>query len=1527
MKLIPAVTRRTYIIGGTMLVLLTIFGFYFLVFLPKKERNIIAQRVRALHRIEENFQEKYKVYQKIAKEDTKTDVKDYQKKIDTINDRIEFTKAKLEKITEGRGTFEEMLKQQDKLYAEIQEHEKDIGEKIRNMEKSAAEQYENLPSNLSIYKADSTYDDPLIWVNRAVVTEFTPFFEPLKLKDSFDGYIVYRDSVMVYQEVPGEVLRVPARLYMELNHEDPADQRFVRQNLEARKPEKYETPRVYEAGTDVQLAGTDYKLFCTHFVINNKEKDVEWTVYGLVTEERFEAEKKKIPFFGTVYLFAGLLLLLFSMPMLKLAFMSSIERLHRQDILFTSPSFLFCTAIVTIVLLLTSNYYLYEIPAVDKKLKQLAMAIESEFQQELNSINSLTLKNFNPTPIYPDSNSISLPRLSKNQSLPKPFSQDISYPSFRSVFWLDKDGKRLFEYATIRKKHDKKTPSYKDRKYFSEISKGKGFFLDGNPDSLFFLESIVSYTTGEPISVFSRPSSKTISVNKENKEAKVIALSTILQSITEVVLPPGYSFTIIDQAGEVLYHIDQQKNLQENYLEEIGNDSRTLAAMTSQSTAFSDVDYYHHDYRARIQPMESVPWYLVTTYDKAYIQSPYQNILTFCLLGIILLATVASLQVWLISLVYGQRTNTKLKKKSFSFDWIWPYQEERLSQSSDAQKLPRSAKYALVTVLNAVYFFLLLIFNQQSDLQFPQTIATFLYAIVFSYTTAFALFKEERDHRYWRILLGSIVVTLLALLVTIDLTTGFSDTKLTPFILVIIILIVSSCFFLFDISTITNRVHINMILLIYFVVIACVFLIYFMQEDEAYLPVSIAHWLLLYISAFAILLFSELVPKLASFESEGKSFQDTEERKIEPVEANIFLFVSKKIKKWWSKLNYSENIPKDSYYFMICSYIVLGGCLSVWFLCQKAYEEEMLVWKKYDLYQVSEELRERDEWLKNYFHESGSDNEAYLSFNDSTKRYSQAKNKASYFTDLGIDTVTATSSQASHPSNAFDSLIYQLRPLTNELTAQTSGFVFNSGEGSRWYAQLDTTTSTSEAKTVTDTLKVSVKSHSYAEPDDFFVLRARVPEFGLWSVLLEKHPLLLLVATALLFALYYLLRFTLIRLFGIGVFEFPEIIQIDDQQMAQQRKRGKDAKGIPYHQFFISMPFAGSSKLLNSGQNEENKNRIDLSYALNDDEFQTTLKNANAYWKKEEEVMLEHFSYGIDDPDANIRRLQLLETLLANRNAVTIISKLTPMQITTKYEEVIADTNDQAKRDELENRVSRWKDILASFVKLYYSELTCNRNQKRLSPNCTVQELIHFEMSANRGYFERLDGIIVEEWGENPEPNDIKLSQLLLGKATSKDEDIKEEIILKIQSMAQPFYLSLWNTCSKEEKYILYDLADDGFVNTKDKQVLLRLMEKGLIFYDESFHIMNESFRNFILTNIKPAESLAMEKDMNRQGRWSTYSTIILLFVVSLVIFMVFAQDSVVNQFTALLAGLAAIVPYIIRLGGALVPNFARNRE
>src|SRR5690606_12346423 len=68
-----------------------------------------------------------------------------------------------------------------------------------------------------------------------------------------------------------------------------------------------------------------------------------------------------------------------------------------------------------------------------------------------------------------------------------------------------------------------------------------------------------------------------------------------------------------------------------------------------------------------------------------------------------------------------------------------------------------------------------------------------------------------------------------------------------------------------------------------------------------------------------------------------------------------------------------------------------------------------------------------------------------------------------------------------------------------------------------------------------------------------------------------------------------------------------------------------------------------------------------------------------------------------------------------------------------------------------------------------------------------------------------------------------------------------DEIILKIQSLATFYYFSLWKSCSPDEKYLLYDLAQDGLVNTRNVKVISSLVNKGLVLSLGTLSLFNRS--------------------------------------------------------------------------------------
>ncbi|MEO0330604.1 MAG: hypothetical protein AAF223_02815, partial [Bacteroidota bacterium] len=924
-----------------------------------------------------------------------------------------------------------------------------------------------------------------------------------------------------------------------------------------------------------------------------------------------------------------------------------------------------------------------------------------------------------------------------------------------------------------------------------------------------------------------------------------------------------------------------------------------------------------------LQPLPGTPWCLVTTYDTQYLESPYQFILTFCTLGIILISLVSALQFISISLLYHR--TSKLKRTSVAFKWLWPYRDALAITNRDTEtKKPRTVRYGIIFTLNLIYGLLLIFYNQSADISLPATIASFLIAIVLSYTATFALLQEYRDRRYKMVLVGSVLLSLLVLLVSIILTMGENFVEwrhLLVWVGVVGLVLGYVSRKALQSSDSKNAVEENQwirtVLQVGVVMLGLLLLggLVEINRNTHILQQGFV-WAILYLLAL-----------MAFIVGSTRIKSQTEASRQEQPSAQVsgFTFSVNQLFGGKTRQIVSNVLSRHGYCLMVFSYLVLSSILSVWFLFSKTYDYEKRIWSKYSLYQINQELGKRESRLSALYQRNDS---AYYKVNEKYGRYQRAKDQALYYQALNTNSQHQVERSALLSEINFDNIIYQLRPAVTALSGLTNGFVGQGGDD--W-----------ESQSFPGQVVVTFPDNRYFDEAGQLTLATSPSVFlnVFWANLKMRHLILLAVLVLLLLAIYYLLKFSIFRLFGVEAFHFQKVIQVDDQLMIEERENPKLSRSIQSpHKFIISMPFAGTRELYEKPgikHKQSYDEKFDFSQVLENTVF--PLKKEKILRLKDKDVVLEHFSYGIEDLKTNEHRLFLLENLLANGNRVTIISKLAPMQLTTKFEEVIENAADPKEVESLETRVSRWKDILSSFVKLYYSELVCSRNRRRLGAEATIAELVYYEMSVNKPYFRRMDGTLVSKWYEGDEQNKtderkkskkIELSPLVKQhiEQHGDNEDAKEEILLKIQSMAQPFYFSLWSTCSKEEKYVLYDLADDGFVNTKDKSVMLALMEKGLIFYDESFHIMNESFRNFILSNIKPAEALEMEQAARKNGRWSVYSTVILLLILSLIFFVVFAHESIVNQFVALLAGVTAAVPYLLRLVG-LIGLSGGNRE
>ncbi len=158
------------------------------------------------------------------------------------------------------------------------------------------------------------------------------------------------------------------------------------------------------------------------------------------------------------------------------------------------------------------------------------------------------------------------------------------------------------------------------------------------------------------------------------------------------------------------------------------------------------------------------------------------------------------------------------------------------------------------------------------------------------------------------------------------------------------------------------------------------------------------------------------------------------------------------------------------------------------------------------------------------------------------------------------------------------------------------------------------------------------------------------------------------------------------------------------------------------------------------------------------------------------------------------------------------------------------------------------------------------------------------------------------------------------------DRRLREAVIVEIEQQAHLYYQALWNGCSEEEKYLIYDLAQDGLVNTFNRNGINNLVRKGLIRRGtDSLELMNHSFRNFVLTVVDEEEALTMERKIRQEGAWSRIRIPITLILLAVGVFIFYFQanwfDDTLGFITALAATIPALNSFFERITNLRLPG------
>jgi hypothetical protein len=142
-----------------------------------------------------------------------------------------------------------------------------------------------------------------------------------------------------------------------------------------------------------------------------------------------------------------------------------------------------------------------------------------------------------------------------------------------------------------------------------------------------------------------------------------------------------------------------------------------------------------------------------------------------------------------------------------------------------------------------------------------------------------------------------------------------------------------------------------------------------------------------------------------------------------------------------------------------------------------------------------------------------------------------------------------------------------------------------------------------------------------------------------------------------------------------------------------------------------------------------------------------------------------------------------------------------------------------------------------------------------------------------------------------------------------------DELAFKLQVSSHYFYMYIWQSLTKEEKFLLYDLAEDNLVNSFDDYNLSMLIAKGVVIKsDGTLKLFNKGFRNFILTAIGNSEAMKIKNQIKDNGNWSTLKYPLQLVIVAILAFLLTSQEEAFAKLITYVAALGAGVPAVLKL-------------
>ncbi|MEM8491926.1 MAG: hypothetical protein AAF756_13990 [Pseudomonadota bacterium] len=285
-------------------------------------------------------------------------------------------------------------------------------------------------------------------------------------------------------------------------------------------------------------------------------------------------------------------------------------------------------------------------------------------------------------------------------------------------------------------------------------------------------------------------------------------------------------------------------------------------------------------------------------------------------------------------------------------------------------------------------------------------------------------------------------------------------------------------------------------------------------------------------------------------------------------------------------------------------------------------------------------------------------------------------------------------------------------------------------------------------------------------------------------------------------------------------------------------------------------------------------------------------------------VLIDRFHIGLADPEIAVKKLEFLEALGSFAGRVFIRSDVNPLHFMTMK------THD-FQRGEAPDApdLDRWAAALSGYTR-------CRSILDKAAAVAQLEEdLKRIRESAVEKPLSKLEKTIVGALAKEcwPDNHLREVARQLVRQADIRQLNDAHSLINKVLDQAEAHYRVLWSLSGKDERMVLFRIASHGFASWRSRELVRRLLHRGLIYTDPEPLLMNQSFRRFVVEAELP-EVFAQWTQEGGASPWVRLRTPLVAILVGIFLFLFSTQPQLFSQSLAFITATAAILPTVIKL-------------